>query len=30
MGAVGLAIDGQPIDVGGPKPQTILGVLAAR
>jgi predicted ATPase/class 3 adenylate cyclase len=28
MGSVGLAIDGRPIDVGGPKPQCILGVLA--
>ncbi len=28
MGSVGLAIDGQPVDVGGPKPQSVLGVLA--
>jgi DNA-binding SARP family transcriptional activator len=28
MGSVGLAIDGQPVDVGGPEPQSILSVLA--
>ena len=28
MGSVGLVIDGHPVDVGGPKPASILGVLA--
>lgn len=28
MGSVGLAIDGQQVDVGGPKPRSVLSVLA--